>query len=386
MPFTPAARVRRGALIAQPTPHATNRTRHRNHARRVGRDRLRRLRHDLPFLQAQAGAVQIAAERGKEAAKESRRTDKKSGAAPHRKRSSPPATCRRGRSWIRGEPRSRSSVPPTATSSSAPRAAIASSTPATTSRRANLESALFEERNRLRGSCWHDRYLGDGQLWAASVASEVLQQWQLAIESDRVKEAAFATTLYQLDNGPRCPTRDDLVSGKYVARGALIDSVGTSITFHCTPATAPSSAPRGLTASFTPRTTSRTVSLDPVVAEEARAVLCGPVRRHPHLGSGGLRSGPAGPRKLSPTDSPPEGSALSRRRDGECGAGLSHHGTAVSDARRTGEPRSCRGESARRSVGDEHDHPLHAWGSVVVRSAGPDHLFNTWDDITNGDS
>jgi hypothetical protein len=52
---------------------------------------------------------------------------------------------------------------------------------------------------------------------------------------NRVKETAFATSLYQLDNGPRCPTRDDLVNGKYVTRGGLVDAWGTSITFHCTP-------------------------------------------------------------------------------------------------------------------------------------------------------
>lgn len=57
--------------------------------------------------------------------------------------------------------------------------------------------------------------------------------WRLS--RDRVKEAAFASTLYQLDNGSRCPNRDDLVSGKYVARGDLVDAWGTSITFHCTP-------------------------------------------------------------------------------------------------------------------------------------------------------
>jgi hypothetical protein len=52
----------------------------------------------------------------------------------------------------------------------------------------------------------------------------------------RVREIASGIATYQLDNGHSpCPTRDDLIGQKYVARGALVDSWGTSITFHCMP-------------------------------------------------------------------------------------------------------------------------------------------------------
>jgi len=49
----------------------------------------------------------------------------------------------------------------------------------------------------------------------------------------RVAEAASGITHYQIDNAFRCPTRDQLVDQHYVGRGTLVDSWGTSITFHC---------------------------------------------------------------------------------------------------------------------------------------------------------
>jgi len=50
----------------------------------------------------------------------------------------------------------------------------------------------------------------------------------------RVAETASGITLYQLDNGrSTCPTGDQVVEQHYVARGALTDPWGTSMTVHC---------------------------------------------------------------------------------------------------------------------------------------------------------
>ena len=52
----------------------------------------------------------------------------------------------------------------------------------------------------------------------------------------RVREIASGIATYQIDNERSpCPTRDNLIDQKYVARGALVDPWGTSITFHCMP-------------------------------------------------------------------------------------------------------------------------------------------------------
>jgi len=52
----------------------------------------------------------------------------------------------------------------------------------------------------------------------------------------RLKEIATGIATYQLDNGRApCPSWDDLIGYKYVARGVRQDPWGTSITFHCLP-------------------------------------------------------------------------------------------------------------------------------------------------------
>ena len=57
-----------------------------------------------------------------------------------------------------------------------------------------------------------------------------------SVNRDRVGEIASGIATYQIDNDRSpCPTRDDLIEQKYVARGALVDPWGTSITFHCMP-------------------------------------------------------------------------------------------------------------------------------------------------------
>ena len=59
------------------------------------------------------------------------------------------------------------------------------------------------------------------------------RSWSLA--RGRIKEVATGIALYQVDNRRSCPTRDNLIDQKYVARGGLVDPWGTSITFHCMP-------------------------------------------------------------------------------------------------------------------------------------------------------
>ena len=50
----------------------------------------------------------------------------------------------------------------------------------------------------------------------------------------RVLEVVQGIHTFLIDNDV-CPTRDQLIEQKYVARGVLTDPWGTSLTFHCTP-------------------------------------------------------------------------------------------------------------------------------------------------------
>ena len=51
----------------------------------------------------------------------------------------------------------------------------------------------------------------------------------------RVREVASGIATLPDRQCHSCPTRDNLIGQKYVARGGLVDPWGTSITFHCMP-------------------------------------------------------------------------------------------------------------------------------------------------------
>jgi hypothetical protein len=50
----------------------------------------------------------------------------------------------------------------------------------------------------------------------------------------RARETLASVIMFQVEHH-RCPTRADLLTGKYVRSGSLVDPWGTSITFHCLP-------------------------------------------------------------------------------------------------------------------------------------------------------